>query len=157
MVQTYQWIRLFFLRANFCWEIRFIVCISRQTLSYTWNVVVLDNNSKHSARNSIVSSSMSGWSHELHSSLNRSIDETVTVYNCKTAEVQGEATTRREQCGYIPTSLGLKQITLKGNGTIVHKYNTTSTQSRRAKDHLQSALKKLQVWNTEPFFNPAVT
>lgn len=90
-------------------EPNLVECISRSggswllTTSCTWNgmFVVSANHLRLIARNCVVSSSVRRWRHELHSLLYRRIDETVTVNNSETAEVQGEATARREQCGYI--------------------------------------------------------
>lgn len=63
--------------------------------------VVSANHSRLIAGNCIVSSSMKRWRLELHSLLCRRIDEAVAINNSETVEVQGEATARREQCGYI--------------------------------------------------------
>lgn len=41
----------------------------------------------------------------MHPLLYSLIDEAVTMSNSETAEVQGEATARREQCGYIVHNL----------------------------------------------------
>lgn len=65
--------------------------------------VVSANHSRLIAHNCVVSSSMRR--HDLHSLLYRCIDETVTMNNSETAEVQGEATARREQCEYIVHNL----------------------------------------------------
>lgn len=76
-----------------------------KTISCTWNVIVPANHSRLIAHNCFVSSSKRRWRHELHSLLYWRIDETVTINNSETAEVQGEATARREQCGYIVHNL----------------------------------------------------
>lgn len=88
-----------------------------QTMCCAWNVVASGNHRRVIAHICVVSSSVGRQRHELHSLLYKYIDEPVTINNSVTGKVQGEATARREQCGYIvhiQFHMGSKQITLKG-------------------------------------------
>lgn len=148
----------------------FIVCISRhdiwlQTISCRpiWNVVVSANHSRLISHNYVVSSSMRRWGRELHSLLYRCIDETVTINNSETAEVQGEATARREQCGYIVHKLLHLDLNRSLWKEMAPQFTNTSPQvyiqhSRHANDHLGSASKNDRCFKYRLFFfYPEVT
>lgn len=93
MQSTYQWVP-WVIWGQISENWMFIVRIGRRTIRCTWNVLVSIKGSRLIAYNFVVSSR-----HEWHSLLYRRIDATVAINNSETAEVQGEATARREQCG----------------------------------------------------------
>lgn len=118
-----------------------------QTMSCAWNVVASGNHRRVIAHIYVLSSSTGRQRHELHSLLYKCIEETVTINNSGTAEVQGEATARREHCGYIARNqFHIGSSTLKGTAN-----TSPQTHHHRYKVDMQAIICEMHLEMTHFF------